>query len=604
MRKRRGEELERARGVLQRFVVWLPTALGLALPANGGHAQEPGGPHLELPQIVERGEVGPHLLLIPCAGCGAASWAAFMEANADRFRMIAITLPGYDGSPRPQLPLWTGETVFQDNAVDQLVGLLDERQLREVVVVGHSFGSLIGLRLAAARPDAVEVLVNVDGSPVNPPLRASNRPDERLAEARSSVDEGWGVRLQDPGEFRRFNAATRQPTAEQRTLHHGMFMASDRVSMLHYWRENLLRDRNPDFRALRASYLDIKALFPWDERPDSTLAAYVQSVSEVGTPAHYRRVVFHDTSHWVHLQRPRALGTVILDHLEGRPVQDVGPFRFGAVVRAGEGPRDVILMPCLGCDASSWDEFMTRNRARYRMVAVTWPGLGETTLPTVVADPEGTPYFDYLVEALDLLIEREGLDRPVLVGHSAAAVLAVRYAAERPHRVSGAVNVDATVTNWNTYGFDREQRRAWADEEMAEVHRRYDEADAWARLNSAPTGMPRERARFYERMWRTPPRANVFAYWRDWLRTDAGALLPALSVPFLAIHALPTESTRAAEKRADLEARYARAPMPAGGRVVLIEASGHTIWEYRPEAFDRVVADFVLGSAVRTVAPS
>jgi pimeloyl-ACP methyl ester carboxylesterase len=293
---------------------------------------------------------------------------------------------------------------------------------------------------------------------------------------------------------------------------------------------------------------------------------------------------------------------VILDHLEGVPLHDVGPFRFGEVLRAGEGPRDVVLLPCLGCDASSWDEFMARNGDRYRMMAVTWPGLGDTALPTVVADPGGTPYYDYLLEALDLLIEREGFDRPVLVGHSAAAVLAVRYAAERPHRLSGVVNVDATVTNADTYGFSPEQRRAWADEEMADVLRRYDEDDAWARLNAAPSGMPAGRARFYELMWRTPPRANVFAYWRDWLRTDAGALLPGLSVPFLAIHALPSDSTRAAETRADLLARYVRAPMPTGGRIVLIEGSGHTVWEYRPEAFDEALADFVLGSELRAIA--
>jgi pimeloyl-ACP methyl ester carboxylesterase len=279
-----------------RPTVWLYTAVWLALSPLVANAQEPGGRYLELPQIVERGELGPHLLLIPCAGCGAASWTAFMEANADRFRMTAVTLPGYAGSPRPDLPLWTGDTVFQDNAVEQLIRLLDERGLREVVVVGQSFGSLIGLRLAAARPDVVEVLVNVDGSPVNPPSRASSPPEERLAEARARVDEAWALRLQDPEQFRRFNAATRQPTVEQRTLHHGMFMASDRVSMLHYWRENVLRDRNTDFRALQASYLDIKALFPWDPRPDSTLAAHVQSISAVGTPARYERVVFHDTS--------------------------------------------------------------------------------------------------------------------------------------------------------------------------------------------------------------------------------------------------------------------------------------------------------------------
>ncbi len=281
--------------------------------------------------------------------------------------------------------------------------------------------------------------------------------------------------------------------------------------------------------------------------------------------------------------------------------QDRTAPRFGELIRGGEGPRDVILMPCLGCDGTSWAEFMERNRRRYRMVAVTWPGMGSTALPVASNGPDGTPYFDYLMDALDFLIEAEGLDRPVLVGHSAAAVAAVRFASERPHRISGVVNVDAIVANGDTYGFGPEERKQWADAEMAAVLAQYDDSAAWARLNSAPSTLSPERGAFYERMWRMPPRQHVFAYWRDWLRTDVGVLLPHLTVPFLAIHALPADSTRAAEKRADLEARYRRAPMPTGGRVVYVLNSGHTIWEYRPEAFDQALAEFTLGTAVQVL---
>ena len=110
----------------------------------------------------------------------------------------------------------------------------------------------------------------------------------------------------------------------------------------------------------------------------------------------------------------------------------------------------------------------------------------------------------------------------------------------------------------------------------------------------------RDRAAFYARMWLMPPRENAFAYWRDWLRSDVGILLPALRVPFLAIHALSANPDRAASKRDDLERRYGLAPMPPGGRVVFIEDSGHTIWEYQADAFDAALAEFVLGTATRT----
>ena len=564
-------------------------------------AQERGGPHLEIPQLLERGDSGKVLLLLPCAGCGAASWSRFMEVNEDRFRMFAVTFPGYAGSPRPELPLWTGETVFQDNLIAQLSKLIDERGLTDVAAVGQSFGSLMALSIAVARPDVITAVVNVDGSSVNPVSRERESAEERLANARRIVDDDWALRLQDPEQYRRFNGATRQPDEAQRKLHHGMFMASDRVSMLHYWRENVLRDRNPDFVGLGVPYLDIKAIYPWSTNPDSTLASHRKRLAEVGTPSQFRQVVFHETSHWIHLERPRVLGTVIRDFIDGREVHDVGPYRMGHVEVVGSGTRDVILMPCLGCDWHAWDRFMERNSERYRMVAVSWPGMGDTDLPRVVADPHGTPYFDYLMDALRRLIDREELDRPVIVGHSAAAVAAVRFAAEYPDLVSGVVNVDAIVANLDTYGYTRAQRIAWADGEMVDVLRQYDSDGAWRDLNSPPSLVDAERAAFYSRMWLTPPRHNVFAYWRDWLRTDAGTLLPKLRVPFLAIHALNADPERAAAKREDLETRYRMAPVPPGSRVVYIADSGHSIWEYRPEEFDEVLAGFVLGSATVTV---
>lgn len=307
-----------------------------ALTNVGIQAQEPGGPHLELPEIIERGESGPTLLMIPCAGCGAQSWERFMAKNQHRFRMIAVTLPGYDASPRPELPLWTDSTVFQDNALRQISKLIDDRELSDVVLVGHSFGVTMALRLAALRPDVVRALVGVDSSPTSPARRAMQSPQERLAEARETVDEGPAIQLQEPSAYRRFNGARTLPDAESRLLHHGMFMGTDRVAMLHYWRENILRDANPEFRALEIPYLDIDATGPGVANPDSVAAAHVARLDSVGRPADYRLSRFWETSHWVPVERPEALGTVILDFLEGREVTDYRPTRRSE----GDSPSD------------------------------------------------------------------------------------------------------------------------------------------------------------------------------------------------------------------------------------------------------------------------
>ena len=93
---------------------------------------------------------------------------------------------------------------------------------------------------------------------------------------------------------------------------------------------------------------------------------------------------------------------------------------FGHVEKSGSGKPVLILVPCLGCDWQSWDEFMERNKDDYTMYAVTWPGMGDTPMPDVPADAAGLPFHDYLDQAMTALIKREGLDKPTIIGHSAA----------------------------------------------------------------------------------------------------------------------------------------------------------------------------------------
>jgi hypothetical protein len=72
-----------------------------------------------------------------------------------------------------------------------------------------------------------------------------------------------------------------------------------------------------------------------------------------------------------------------------------GDERFGHVEQAGVGETTLILVPCLGCDWRSYDEFMARNADNYRMYAVTWPGMADTASPVI--DPTlDTPYWDYI----------------------------------------------------------------------------------------------------------------------------------------------------------------------------------------------------------------
>jgi pimeloyl-ACP methyl ester carboxylesterase len=88
---------------------------------------------------------------------GLSSWMGFWEyqvpALAPTHRVLALDLPGYGASGRPDAPYtppWYA---------DLIVSWLDELGVERATVVGHSMGGQIAMHLALRSPDKVERLV-------------------------------------------------------------------------------------------------------------------------------------------------------------------------------------------------------------------------------------------------------------------------------------------------------------------------------------------------------------------------------------------------------------------------------------------------------------
>jgi pimeloyl-ACP methyl ester carboxylesterase len=120
----------------------------------------------------------------------------------------------------------------------------------------------------------------------------------------------------------------------------------------------------------------------------------------------------------------------------------------------GDG-QAVLLLHGLASNARIWDGVAPRLvGAGLRVVALDQRGHGESDQPG-----EG---YDFAAVARDLeaVLGGAGLDRPVLVGHSWGANVALRYAADRPGEVAGLALVDGAllgVAEWA--GETREQAR-------------------------------------------------------------------------------------------------------------------------------------------------
>jgi pimeloyl-ACP methyl ester carboxylesterase len=109
---------------------------------------------------------GPSVALLHGFGGAASNWASVAPRLADRYRVIVPDLPGHGGSsPLPAPP------VRVDPYAERLADLLDD----PVVLVGHSFGAVVGLRLAARRPDLVRGLVLAGAAGIGSSTRSAER---------------------------------------------------------------------------------------------------------------------------------------------------------------------------------------------------------------------------------------------------------------------------------------------------------------------------------------------------------------------------------------------------------------------------------------------
>lgn len=108
------------------------------------------------------------------------------------------------------------------------------------------------------------------------------------------------------------------------------------------------------------------------------------------------------------------------------------PFR---VERSGQG-RPLVFIPGLASSGEVWSETVRHLGGRYDCHVLTLAGFaGQPAMPA--------PFFATERRALADYLRAQGLQKPILVGHSLGGVLALAVAADAPELVGGVVIVDS-----------------------------------------------------------------------------------------------------------------------------------------------------------------
>jgi pimeloyl-ACP methyl ester carboxylesterase len=150
------------------FVIWASLCLlgASCAPFVANHGAEVGFRTVDTPSgklrlaVIDRGQGRPILLLHGFA-TSSYTWHAVIPGLASSHRVIAIDLRGFGASDKPIDDLYSIED--QAQAVEALI---EQENLRDLTVIGHSFGGGVGLALALkdqqSRSPRIRNLVLID----------------------------------------------------------------------------------------------------------------------------------------------------------------------------------------------------------------------------------------------------------------------------------------------------------------------------------------------------------------------------------------------------------------------------------------------------------
>jgi pimeloyl-ACP methyl ester carboxylesterase len=298
-----------------------------AVPATTDKAPKPAEPAAVTPLAhVETKGHGPiPMILIPGLACDWTVYQAFMDRNADRYTMYAVTLPGFGGSDAPPLPERTPVTtsLWLDNAVAAVSTLVSERKLDKPVVVGHSLGGHLAFRLAIEHPDQFRAAVALDGAPAFPLGTSAVSKEKRAAQVKSMsarmlamTDEQWQSQT-------RMTARMMVKDADRAKAIGDITAGVPAHAAVRYMLELMASDASDGLPDLKIPVLMLPAISDALQTPEQ--AESVRNTwKEMFTDAPKVKVVFFDkTRHFITEDAPEKLDQTVAEFLkeQGSPTK-------------------------------------------------------------------------------------------------------------------------------------------------------------------------------------------------------------------------------------------------------------------------------------------
>ncbi len=292
--------MTRALSIIPALMMGVLSILALSIPPS--RAADPQA------FVVEKSGAGRPVVFIPGLSSSGEVWSLLKADLGPGYETHVITLAGFAGVPPVQGP-------FLETRLAALEAYLEAENLEDAVIVGHSLGGFMAMKLALAAPDRIGDVVIVDSVPFLAQffLRAQTVAE---AEPRAAALRDQLLQFTDEqheAQQRGLAAASaREPEAQAIILEGSL--ASDRETSANAVYELLTSDLREEIANIRAPML---VLYPWRAggpfAAEQTDAAYAAQYANAKT-ATLKRI--DDATHFIMLDRPEETYEAVAAFLE------------------------------------------------------------------------------------------------------------------------------------------------------------------------------------------------------------------------------------------------------------------------------------------------
>ncbi|MEF8847227.1 MAG: alpha/beta hydrolase [Candidatus Paceibacterota bacterium] len=132
---------------------------------------------------------GPLLLILHGWGSSTESWQKVQQELSSEFKVVILDLPGFGKSETPDQP-WTIQ-----NYLSFLERFIQELELEDFYLIGHSFGGSLSVKLATIHPELVRKMALIDSAGIRAKPKLIARIVKNLAEKSECIFMGPLIKL-------------------------------------------------------------------------------------------------------------------------------------------------------------------------------------------------------------------------------------------------------------------------------------------------------------------------------------------------------------------------------------------------------------------------